>query len=64
MAEHSRRVLVRNGDSKVSGPLELNGWEVHRITDIAMLKEPFELICRHHGAILLGLCRAGSNMWH
>ena len=64
MAEHSGLVLVRDGDPKVCGSLELNGREVHRITDIAIFKKCFELVCGHDGAILFGLCRTGPDMGH
>ena len=64
VTQHAWAVAVGYCNSRARGPLELNGWEVDRVADIAVLKEGFDLICCHHGAILLGFSRAGTDMGH
>ena len=64
VTQHAWAVAVGYCNSRARGPLELNGWEVDRVADIAVLKEGFDLICCHHGEILLGFSWAGTDMGH
>ena len=64
VTQHAWAVAVGYCNSRARGPLELNGWEVDRVADIAVLKEGFDLICCHHGAILFGFSCTGTDMGH
>ena len=64
ITQHPWAVAVGYCNSRAGGPLEINRREVDRVADIAVLKEGFDLICCHHGAILFGFSRAGTDMGH
>ena len=64
IAQHPWAVSVGYRNSRAGGSLKLNRREVDRVADIAVLKEGFDLIRGHHGAILFSFGCAGADMWH
>ena len=64
VTQHAWAVAVGNCNSGTGGSLKLNRREVDRVAYIAVLKEGFDLICCHHGAILFSFGCAGADMGH
>ena len=64
VTQHARAIAVGNCNSRAGGSLKLNRREVDGVADVTVLKEGFDLIRGHHGAILFGFSCTGTDMGH
>ena len=64
LAEHGGYILIGHADTETFGAFQVKIGEINRVFSVAVFKEIFELVSRHHGAILFCFIGACADMWH